>query len=189
MISRIVFLLILVLGLTAKADLPEFTCNYNVQGGDYFPWSNDGSVKFSPLPFPWNDIQGIWRLSSDSKIYLKARVINSTNNRKLLNIALMSIDSCMKPVAGGTGYVDSAEKEVVRAILTDGTYRYQLRLGMFDSKQLKIDANTCGQNVLAATFKVLGTTPSASFRDVPKEAPVRNMMLKKISSNLNAICK
>ncbi|MBC7420435.1 MAG: hypothetical protein H7328_06865 [Bdellovibrio sp.] len=184
MISRIFATVLLIAGLHAQAQVADtFECNYKPQGVDYFPWSVAN-------PFPWSDIQGVWKLSSDSSMYLKARVISSTKNRKILNVSLVSVDRCAKPIASGTGYIDSLEKNVVRAVLSDGIYRYQIKLGMFDARDLKIDANVCGPNILAATVKILGTTPKAEniYRST-REAQTQNMVLKKVSDDLNAVCK
>ncbi len=185
MISRILFTLLLVAGLTAKAQTENPECNYSIKGVEFFPWST------ATLPFPWNDIQGVWKLSTDSSIYLKAKVISSTKNRKILRIELVSTERCATLAASGTGFVDVGEKNVVRAILTDGKFRYQLKLGMFDSKMLNMDARLCGPNILAATVKILGNAPLSSSVSVSVRADdsIQSMVLKKISSDLNAICK
>jgi hypothetical protein len=185
MISRIIFAIVLMAGLCAKAIPQDQECNYNIQGIDFFPWST------APLPFPWSDIQGVWKLSTDSSLYIKAKVVSSTKNRKILNLELVTSEHCSTPLAWGTGFVDVSEKNVVRAILSDGSYRYQLKLGKFESKALKIDARVCGESILAATVKVIGSNPKISTVSItePSEPTTQNMMLKKISSNLNAICK
>ncbi len=186
MISKMIAVVVLALGLTAQANIKdlELSCGYNLQGGvDVFPWSVAN-------PFPWSDIQGVWRLSSDSAVYLRARVINSTKNRKILNVSLINEGECSKPVAEGTGYIDSLEKNVVRAVLTDGIYRYQIKLGMFDAVDLKVDANLCGPSILAATVKIIGKTPKTdSFHHRVRESQTHNIMLKKVSDDLNAVCK
>lgn len=184
MIAKILLTVFLISGLSVQADDLSFSCSFKPQGGvEYFPWSVAN-------PFPWNDIQGLWALSSDSNLYLKARVINSNKSRKLLNVSLISEDRCVKPIASGTGYVDSLEKNVVRAILSDGVYRYQLKLGMFDASDLQIDANLCGANILAATVKIMGASPkNDNYYHNVRASQVHNIVLKKISDDLNAICK
>lgn len=174
----------------AETNLLNPECGAKIQGGvDVFPWSN-------ARPFPWNNIQGIWKISDGETTYLKARVINTTNNRKLLNVSLIDSANCSKPVARGTGYVDFAEKNVFRAILSDDLYRYQVRIAEFDAKYLQIDANMCGDTVMAASTQIIGLSgrkPKGRGQTVdalaPEEAETQNAMMKKISDDLNAICK
>lgn len=192
MISKLSVCAIMLFCFLAKAEssLINPECSTKIQGGvDGFPWS-------VARPFPWNDIQGIWKISEGTTTYLKARVINSTNNRKLLNVVLIDSANCSKPVARGTGYIDFAEKNVVRAILSDDLYRYQVKLAEFDAKYLQIDANMCGDTVMAASTQIIGLSgrkPKSRGQTVdnlvPEEAEIQNAMMKKISDDLNAICK
>lgn len=189
MISKLMTCVFMLFCLAANAEtnLVNPECSTKIQGGvDGFPWS-------VARPFPWNDIQGVWKISDGTTTYLKARVINSTNNRKLLNLTLVDSADCSKPVAKGTGYVDFAEKNVVRAILSDDMYRYQVRLAEFDAKNLQIDALACGSTVMASSTQIIGFSgrrPKGQIDAFPPEvAEPQNAMMKKISSDLNAICR
>ncbi|MBC7741624.1 MAG: hypothetical protein H7061_05485 [Bdellovibrionaceae bacterium] len=189
MIYKILFVLTLILGFNVHAQ--GSACNINIKGVDIFPLKNDGQLAIAPLPLNWNELQGVWKLSTHSSVYLKARIINSNQKRKLISLTMVSPENCAKPVAIGTGYVDSLEQNVVRAVLTDSFYRYELKLGYFNSYDLKMDTLACGQYVWAATVRIIGTSPGANI-PFPTDSggdSVRNLLLKKISSDLNAICK
>lgn len=169
----------------------ELECSVKTQGVDYFPWG-------SASPFPWGKIQGVWMVQTeDSKkpIYLKARVSITLSNIKLLNLTIVQEGNCAQPIAEGTGYVNYKEPNVIRAMVNDGNFKYQMRLAQFESKYLSMNSELCGESIMAASIKILG---HSSPRFTEKENEVRlgddgdaiqNVMLKKVSNNLNSICK
>ncbi len=191
MISKILFTTFIIMGFALQSETAKAAgCNYDVLGGEYFPWRN-GEMTVTPMPLPWNEIQGIWRINEDPTVYLKARVASANKDRKLLSIDIMSVKSCSTQIASGTGYIDAGEQDVIRAVLTDGTYRYQFKLGLFSSTDLKMDTLNCGNSVWAATVKVVGTNPGSNTplpTDKKTVAP-HNMVLRKISSDLNSVCR
>jgi hypothetical protein len=162
------------------------TCNTQTMGGvDVWPWS-------VAKPFPWNNIEGFWKLGDDESSYLKAVVLSSTKRRKILCLQIYSEGVCSKPYACGTGYIDVAEKNVVRALVSDGTYKYQLKLGMFDSRDIN-GVISCSQNLMGASMQVVGRVKNS---DAPKLPPIDpsvteayNMLLKKVSINIGEVCK
>lgn len=168
-------------------------CSAKIQGGvDVFPWS-------VARPFPWNDIQGVWEVkgnSSDVQIYMKARVSSTIGNKKILNISIIEEGNCGQPLAKGTGFIDYNDPNVVRSMVNDGTYRYQLRMALFNSKDLSIDSMACGDHVLAASIQILGQSSSCDesnssrFFDLDGDnSAIQNIMLKKSSKDMSDICK
>ncbi len=155
-------------------------------GVDTFPWS-------VAQPFPWSDIQGVWKLKEGLvPFYLKAKVIRTTSNRKILNLSIVSESNCTRPIAQGVGYIDLAERNVVRAMMNDGASRYQMKLASFDARDLEMDAYTCGDNILAASLRLIGTMkPDSKSSLITSEhfEGSENIMLKKVSDDLGSICK
>ena len=202
MISKFFTTAILFVGFTVQAQISGFPisfpinppavtinpeCNVRIQGGvDGFPWS-------SAKPFPWTDIQGVWKLKDGVVPYfLKAKVIRTTTNRKILNLMIVSDGDCSRPVAQGVGYIDSSERNVVRAIINDGTSKYQMKIALFDIKDLAEDASGCDEGIMAASLQVLGSLPqtrSNTLVSADEEGSAENILLKKVSKDLTSICK
>ena len=162
-------------------------CNAKIKGGgvDGFPWS-------IAKPFPWSDIQGVWKLRDGANpYYLKAKVIRTTSNRKILSLSVISEGNCAKPIAQGLGYVDFSERNVVRAIMNDGIAKYQIKIASFDVRDLEMDAYTCGEaNVVAASIQPIGSIRSSSrlgLRDT--EGMTENVVLKKTTEDISTICR
>jgi len=161
--------------------------NSHTMGGgvDVWPWS-------FAKPFPWDNIQGFWQLGDNPDAFIKARVLSSNNNRKILSLAVYGEGICSKPYAKGTGYVDVTEKNVVRAILSDGVYRYQLKIGMFDPRDVA-GINACSQNIMAASMQVIERASKSSDKNVapldPDITETHNMMLKKATVDPGSSCK
>ena len=190
------FGMILIFGLTSFAQSISFPsaseasqtldCSAKIQGGDYFPWSN-------AQPFPWSDIQGVWKLKDGLvPFYLKAKVVRTTSNRKILSLSIVSEGNCTRPVAQGVGYIDLSEKNVVRAIMNDGASRYQMKLASFDSEDLKMDSFSCGENIMAASLRLIGPSKPSKTSSLLSSENVdgaENIMLKKVSDDLGSICK
>lgn len=156
-----------------------------ISGGDAWPWS-------IAKPFPWDNIQGYWKLGDDNYSYLSARVLSTTNSRKILSLSVLDDGVCAKPYAKGTGYVDVTEKNVVRALVTDGVYKYQMKLGMFDSRDL-IGQNSCSTDIMALSIQVIARVRK-SFDPItgpldPSVSEMRNMVLKKVTINVDEACK
>lgn len=163
-------------------------CNAKIQGGvDGFPWS-------IAKPFPWSDIQGIWKLRDGVvPFYLKAKVIRTTSNRKILNLSVISQGNCSRPIAQGLGYIDFSERNVVRAILNDGVEKYQLKLAAFSVRDLEIDSNSCGDNdVVVASIQLIGSVRNhrSALSSAPEgESEPENIMLKKTTDDIVSICR
>ena len=163
----------------------QASCDIQTQGGvEGWPWS-------VAQPFPWTTIQGIWKLNSDaSNTYFRMRVTNSNATRKLLKIEKITGGNCKIPIANGVGFINSDEKNVVRMIMSDKNLRYQLKLAMFDTKDLaSAGVGSCGQQVLAASMQVIGTTGNTGGPISIDQYEPQNMLLKKISSSLDSVCK
>lgn len=156
------------------------------QGGDAWPWS-------VAQPFPWNNIEGYWKLGDqDDTSYVKAVVTSTTNKRKILKLSAYTDGFCSKPIAKGTGYIDATEKNVVRSLLSDGVYRYQLMMGMFDMRDLT-GKMTCTENVIAVSMQVIGRAKKAGEPNLgpldPTITETQNMLLKKVTVNVDELCK
>lgn len=181
----------LILNASEAVRPNAFVCEAKIQGGvDIWPWSH-------AQPFPWNNIQGVWILrQNDSTTYLRARVIKTTNKIKQLNLAVYSENNCVKPIAKGSGYIDSSEKNVVRAFITDGKSKYQIKLAMFgpeDLKDMKVDMFGCDDNVMAASLKLIGsdsaTRQCSSETYFSSSTEIENILLKKVSDDFIINCK
>lgn len=186
MMKKLFLAFIFLLSVNVQAQSTSWTneCSARIQGGiDNFPWS-------VARPFPWADIQGIWKLKDGIvPFYLKTRVIRTTSNRKILSLSVVSEGNCSSPIAQGVGYVDLSEKNVVRAIINDGTSKYQMKLALFDIKDLNIDTVGCEERILAASLQVIGSYPSPNKVSASSLNGTENIMLKKISDDLGSICK
>ena len=153
-------------------------------GVDGWPWS-------CAKPFPWDIIQGYWKLSDNGDAYIKARVLSTNNNRKILALTFYADGICAKPSAKGTGYVDFAEKNVVRALLSDGVYKYQLKIGMFDTRDV-VGLDISGQSIMAASMQVIERAQKSDGAAAPLDPDImetHNMMLKKATVDPVNSCK
>lgn len=156
------------------------------QGGvDIWPW-------WVAQPFPWDNIEGYWKLGDDGLSYLSAHVLSSTKNRKILSLAVLGEGLCSKPYAKGTGYIDATEKNVVRALVSDGTYKYQLKLALFDSRDV-VGFNDCNQNIMGASMQIIGRARNPRDRKPlpmdPGITEMQSMMLKKVTIDVIDACK
>jgi hypothetical protein len=172
--------------ITTTAHAQAACSSINTKGGgvDVWPWS-------VAQPFPWDNIQGYWKIQNEENSYIKARILSATNNFKLLAISIYGDGYCSKPYATGRGYIDITEKNVVRAIISDGTYEYQLKLGLFNFADISDNGGSCKKNVMAASMQVIGTSPGDGEDQVVDSdvMEVQNMMLKKVTVNLSKDCK
>lgn len=161
-------------------------CNAKIQGGaDGFPWS-------VAKPFPWADIQGVWKLRDGAlPYYLKAKVIRTTSNRKILSLSVISVGSCSRPIAQGLGYVDFSERNVVRAIMNDGISKYQMKVASFDVRDLEIDSSSCGDNVVVALIQPIGSIRNhrGLLHGSETEGGSENIMLEKTTEDVATICR
>jgi hypothetical protein len=182
--SNLLLLVILFMSFNVFA-FPVCGGNANITKGiEPWPWS-------LTKPFPWDNIQGFWQLGDDSSTYLKARVLSSTPDRKILALTIHTKGICSKPTSKGIGYILVAEKNVVKALVSDGTYKYQLKLGMFDSQSLGMQSCT-KDTVVAMTMQVVGyvvksTAPTPAPLD-PQITEIYKMLLKKVTADPTIDC-
>jgi len=159
-------------------------CGLSTLGGiDTFPWS-------VAEPFPWNRIQGLWKVSNDSNTIIKFRVNRTDSQSKKLSIEVyLRNQDCLRPAMTGLGIINSSEKNIVRATLKDHEgHTNLLKLAWFNSEILQLSGNNCDPNVLLASLVNLSDESSfanTEFRE--NEAP--QMMLKKITGSLDFYCK
>lgn len=189
-----IFATILLIGLSTFAEVNNNasagggSCNNTVFGGvDIWPWS-------VAQPFPWDNIEGYWKLGDDQLSFLNVRVLSSTNNRRILSLSIHSNGICSKPSAKGTGYIDITDKNVVRALILDGVYKYQLKLGMFDSRDVFL--NDCSSNIMGLSIQVIARARKAGVPAPDVAAPldpsvteIRNLVLKKVAAGADKVCK
>lgn len=159
------------------------TCGYNTQGGaDTFPWS-------LAQPFPWDTIQGLWKVSDDPDQVMRMRVVRQDINSKHLSVDVLSRRACASTMKG-VGIITAAEKNVVRLSLTDSEGQVHLmKLAFFDTRDLKMDSNVCGQSVLAATVVHFDGENEDDNVINSQPAEASNMMLKKITDSTDFYCK
>ncbi len=155
-------------------------CGAVVQGiGDSFPWKQ-------AQPFPWTTIQGLWKVQGNADFILKIRVIRQTARIKQLEAEIYSREeSCTEPRLKGVGLVTAFEKNVVR-INVDNKL---IKLAIFDSLDLEMNPETCGQRVMAISMIDLGVDLGSPFVSPENQYETTNMVLKKITSSLDLYCK
>ncbi|MEK6629089.1 MAG: hypothetical protein AABY53_10725 [Bdellovibrionota bacterium] len=171
---------------SSACEATGYACDTTPQGGvDYWPWS-------VAQPFPWDHIEGFWKLGEDPAIYLNAHVLSSNNNRKILSLSIHKDSVCSKSSAKGTGYIDAAEKNVVRALIGDGVYKYQLKIAMFDMRDIDW-LYDCDKNVMAVSMQLIsrGRRPRTQLPPIfdTDDTETHNIMLKKVSPGAVSSCK
>lgn len=169
--------------LGAHAQTPA--CGLNKQGGgDIFPWSK-------AEPFVWETIQGLWKVSDQPDNIIRMRVVRKDSASSKLEVEVLSRSQCGR-VMRGPGIINDSEPNVVRISLVDSTGTTRLmKLAFFDSRDLQMDANLCGQTVLAASVIEIGhESDDKIIKDATKTAePKSNMMLKKITPSTDFYCR
>ena len=186
-------LAVLLSGIFAQADFygnlamtqENPSCGLSKQGGpiDTIPWS-------VAQPFPWNSIQGLWKVSDSPDQVMRMRVVRQDQNAKHLSVDVMSRSQCNGPVMKGVGIITAAEKNVVRLTLTDKEGQtYLMKLAMFDTADLQMDKNLCGHTALAASVITLDNEGEDDLGGDLKTAEQSNMMLKKITSSTDFYCR
>ncbi len=189
LISLLLVLLVVSFQANASRAASQLFCSDEdsvIQGGvDILPWS-------VAKPFPWDNINGFWKLGDDAGTYVRAKVQSSTTSRKILTLQIYGDGICSRPYARGTGYIDATEKNVVRAILLDSQYRYQMKLGLFDSRDLSVSTNKCGDRIMAVSMQVVGRAliGGGSAKPIdPSIMETHNMILKKVNSDASFKCE
>lgn len=169
----------------------DFTCDTTVAGGDVWPWC-------VALPFPWEEIEGYWRLGNDKQSYLQARLERAAegveSGRKILKIYLHNDGICSKAYAVGTGSIYPSEKNVMQGLVSSYLYRYQLKIALFDSRDLEGYSGD-QPSVMGMSVWVIGETERKPVKKieknyvmVDKSAPVHNKMIKKITLDVDKMC-
>ena len=186
--KNLLAVILILLSFNLWASAAKVTCDngQTLEGGvDILPWS-------VAKPFPWDNISGIWKLGDDSSSYVRAKVQSATNSRKILTLQIYGDGLCSKPYAKGTGYIDVTEKNVVRAILLDNNFRYQMKLGLFDARDLDSDGFQCTDKVLAVSMQIVGRADNVRSNAQPIDpglTETHNMLLKKLTGNPALNCQ
>ncbi|MGZ3690449.1 MAG: hypothetical protein ACXVAX_03030 [Pseudobdellovibrio sp.] len=186
LLSSLLVLFFISLASTAHAQSCE---DAFLQGGiEPWPWS-------VAQPFPWDNIAGWWQFGDDDSSYIRAVVQSSTQDRKLLKIYVYGDGACSKPYAVGTGYISIAEKNVVRSLLSDSDYKYQLKLGLFDARDVSNSRACSHSKLMAASMQIISRAHSnvSSIKDIqsvptPLPTDARNILLKKVSADPSVDC-
>ena len=175
--KQLIVILMLFTGLNLFAQ--SSSCQPSVLGiGDVFPWSQ-------PQPFPWNKIQGLWKVEGDNDTVIKFRIIRQTGSIKQLEVEFYErSESCINPTMKGKGFVSSFEKDIVRM----SAYGKLFKFAMFTSEQLKMDSLVCGSEVMVANILDLNTETIDEQTNEYKYENT-NLMLKKLTSSLDLYCK
>jgi hypothetical protein len=157
-------------------------CGPTIQGiGDAFPW---GLGKAQP--FPWTKVQGLWRVDGNLDLVLKLKVIRQTTNLKQLDVQIFSkVHSCNNPIMHGVGIITTLEQNVVRIIIDNKL----IKLAAFNASDLEINPAVCGEQVFAASMFELGSDLGTVLDVETQPMQVTNMLLKKISTSLDLVCK
>ncbi len=162
----------------------------SVLGGEHvdpWPWA-------VAKPFPWDNVEGFWKLGDDEGTYLKAVVSSKTvDDIKLLKITVYRDGVCSRPAAQGKGYINIAEKNVVQTIMSDQFFSYRFKLGMFDLRDVADNlAPRCNRRIMAASMQVIGharRSPEKGSPIDPDVTEIDNMVLRKVVVDINTACK
>jgi len=178
-------LIIVLTMLFATTSFAQNQCGLNTLGGpDVFPW---GLAE----PFPWNTIQGLWKVTDNNDTIIKFRVTRSDTESKKLSVEVFSRQTgkCDRPLMTGFGIITAAEKNIVRVSLKDATGNTKLlTLAWFNAENLKLTGPNCDRNVLVAAL--LNLSEDTSYSDAwSQEVEAPQMMLKKITGSLDFYCK
>lgn len=178
----ILFLLLIAISPYHEASAVMRCDSRTLSGGgvDAWPWS-------VAQPFPWSNIEGFWQIGETKGSFIRARVLSSNPSRKILSVSLYDDGLCEKPYARGTGYIDATERNVVRALISDGIYKYQLKLGLFNTEDVNADNLTCGKSIMAISMQIIGHQDRSPIN--PELTQTMNTMLKKVTLDLPALCK
>lgn len=184
--------LVLLSGLCAQASISPIgkvteqpSCGYTKQGGpiDGFPWS-------LAQPFPWDTIQGLWKVSDSPDQVIRMKVVRQDQNAKLLSVDVLSRKECNGPIMKGVGIITFAEKNVVRISLTDKQGQtFLMKLAMFDAVDLQMDKQVCGQSILVASVLSFDNDGDSDLSDTLNTTEQSNMLLKKITSSTDFYCR
>ena len=170
-----------------------FAQNTNTCSSTTFPASGGGVTVWPwslAKPFPWTSIQGVWTAvgADKSNLVFEFKVTRSTDKIKQLFVEIYNREDCKKAYMRGVGVVNADQKNVVRVNMNN----VLMKLAMFNTADLEMDANSCGTKTLGATFYRL-TEPEDSFYEnssgSTNASQSSNIVLKKVSNaNLNR-CK
>jgi hypothetical protein len=187
-VKQIALIFVLFLSVLSVQAQQSNSCGLSLQGPiDTIPW------KYAQ-PFPWDDIQGLWKISNEPDYVIRMRVTRKDTDSRKLQVEVLSRSKCRR-VMRGPGIINGSEKDVVRISLVDqqGVTRL-MKLAFFDTRDLKMDANICGQSVLAASVIDIDHE-SDDLQDVPNTGSQKalesksNMMLKKITDSTDFYCR
>lgn len=184
--SILIALFALLTSLSVHAQSCDEASTLGRDGVDPWPWA-------IAQPFPWDNIQGFWKLGDDEGTYLKAVVSSQTaNDIKLLKITVYRDGVCSKPFAQGKGYINVAEKNVVQTIMSDQFYSYRFKLGLFAMRDLDNSLVRCNRRIMGASMQVIGharRSPEKGSPLDPDVTAVENMVLRKVDVDLTTACK
>lgn len=185
--SILIALFALLTSLSLHAQTCDDTSTLGRDGVDPWPWS-------VAQPFPWDNISGFWKLGDDDGTYLKAVVSSKTaDDIKLLKITVYRDGVCSKPFAQGKGYINMSEKNVVQTIMSDQFYSYRFKLGMFDLRDVTDNLSPrCNRRIMGASLQVIGHARNSPEKGTPLDPDVteiENMVLRKVTVDLNTACK
>ena len=174
---------------TFAAD--AITCNKSILGGhDVFPW-------YTAEPFPWKSIQGVWRVHDNPDMLFQFKVTNANKKNRRLVVQIFSRENCAEPLYKVPGVISETQKDVLHFQIDDKL----MKLAWFNTANLKINPDQCGEYVMAASM--IGSAESknsvpAGGRVQVELPPVdqenensntENFLLKKLSNSLEIYCK
>lgn len=129
----------------------------------------------SPLPFPWNSIEGIWKVDSPKfQALYSFEVQFDCDNRKILTVLQLDPTS-REVVAKGIGYMNGSTREVRAAMSALSGGSYLLSVGAYNDKStfpyrsfiaLRVSSFTDWSRI--ATFRIYKVEPDAVQLGPPK---------------------
>ena len=139
------------------ATLVFFTSSTSlaIEGGDGAPWPFDWG---SECPFPWNQIEGAWKVQGTLKSPHSGDILEFTLDEDVSSGHLLIVEHFDKEgqiVGRGTGYSDKTNR-VTKAIMTglnkkEGQ-RYRLLVRSYAALKATTGCFSKAQKVMAVTF-------------------------------------
>lgn len=119
------------------------------KGDDYWPWS-------LAIPFPWNDIQGLWKAEYEngSTSYFSFTVVRREKEVKQIKVVqYLDLNKC-EVLARGVGR--EYDKQINAQMISANNMTFRLLMAAFDASSLPKQQQTCSGSVMAMSLIPFG---------------------------------
>lgn len=119
------------------------------KGDDYWPWS-------LAIPFPWKDIQGIWKAEYENGAtsYFSFTIVRRENEVKQLRVVqYLDLSSC-EVISRGVGR--EFDKQINAQMNSKNNMTFRILMAAFDAKSLPSNELSCSGPVMAMSLIPFG---------------------------------